>query len=87
MKTYIQEPLENVERKINIYIEDIRARADAKQTDSNLGFMVNELIRTINWNTLNEINERRKSQNDTGCLLQIAIFAVLGLIGALLQGC
>ena len=65
-ETYIQEPLENVERKINIYIEDIRARADAKQTDSNLGFMVNELIRTIKeWNALAQpIQLSKKSRGE-----------------------
>ena len=36
--------------------------------------------------TLYEIDQQRKKSN-TGCLLQIAIFAILGLIGALLQGC
>ena len=50
---YIQEPLENVDLKINMHIEDIRARADAKQTDSNVGFMVNELIQTVKeWDAL-----------------------------------
>ena len=65
-ETYIQEPLENVERKINIYIEDIRARADAKQTDSNLGFMVNEIIRTVKeWNTLAQpIQLSKKSRGE-----------------------
>ena len=33
-----------------------------------------------------KINQQAKKA-DTGCLLQIVIFAILGLIGALLQGC
>ena len=44
---------------------------------------------------LDQIEKDRKHQNppeeggclDTGCLLQIVIFGILGLIGALLQGC
>ena len=31
--------------------------------------------------------EQQQENKDTGCLLQIVIFAILGLIGALLQGC
>ena len=31
--------------------------------------------------------EQQQKSGDTGCLLQIVIFAILGLIGALLQGC
>ena len=41
---------------------------------------------TADWHTLKEIDERRKSQNDTGCLLQIVIFAAIAVILALLQG-
>ena len=36
--------------------------------------------------TLYEMDQQRKKSN-TGCVLQIVIFALLGLIGALLQGC
>lgn len=65
-QTYIQEPLENVDLKINMHIEDIRARADAEQTDSNLGFMINELIQTVKeWDALAQpIQLSRKSRGE-----------------------
>lgn len=65
-ETYIQEPLENVDMKINMHIEDIRARADAKQTDSNVAFMINELIQTVKeWDILAQpIQLSKKSRGE-----------------------
>ena len=43
-------------------------------------------LSTINRERKYTIEQQQKS-GDTGCLLQIVIFGILGLIGALLQGC
>ena len=52
-ETDTQVTLENIGEKIKIFIQDIRGRADAKQNDSNLGFMIDELIQTIKeWDTI-----------------------------------
>ena len=65
-ENHIQGSIENVELKINIHIEDIRSRAVAKQTDSNLGFIINELIRTVKeWNVLAQpIQVSKKSRGE-----------------------
>ena len=50
---------------------------------------LNEDIATlysINMQRKSIIEQQRKNGGD-GCLLQIVIFGILGLIGALLQGC
>ena len=47
--------------------------------------LLNADIRTL-YRIKHTIEQQQKS-GDTGCLLQIVIFAILGLIGALLQGC
>ena len=53
-ENHIQGSLENVELKINLLAEDIRAMADTERPDSHLDLIINELISTVkeNWNGL-----------------------------------
>lgn len=83
----------NVVRGIALYLWNEHEKLDFSMVLTLMLFQVFEGVPEVSqqlatdWNTLKEINERRESQNDTGCLLPIVIFAILALIGALLQGC